>query len=97
MEKRNWTVFKMKTRYLSTVDFLMKYDAEIDVYNLFLIGSYQDILFNLKKRPKDLKVIYTPDGKVIPKDRSQKLPQSLYILFDAPYYANLHFYKNEGC
>lgn len=94
-EKRNMTVFKMKARYLSTIDFLMKYDSKQDVYELYLIGSYSDMLFNLKRRPRDVKVIYTPDGNALPRDRTHKLPESLYILFDTPYYPNLHLYKNE--
>lgn len=95
VEKKNFTVFKMKARYLSTIDFLMKYDGKMDAYELYLIGSYSDMLYNLKQRPRFVKVIHTVDGQTIPRERSQKLPASLYILFDAPYYADLHIYKNE--
>lgn len=96
--KNESTVYKMKPRCFITVDFLLKYDAEKELYNLYLIGSRYEYFNNLKFLPRRQHIIYDADGNQYERlkiEKTDMFPENLYILFDSPFIPNLNIYKNK--
>ena len=92
------TSFKLKPRYLHTVDFRMKFVPEERVYYLYLIGSFRDFLYNLQRRPKDNRYHKYHTGVETHRNRlkgNSPLPESMEILFSSPLYPDLYFYENS--
>ena len=85
-------VYKLKPRFLMTVDFTLMYNKD-GSYDLYSIGSYQDFLNTLTKKPREMQVIYDPECKEHNRKSLPKLPQSLLILFDSPFIPNLSRFK----
>lgn len=88
------TCYKMKPRYLHTVDFRMKYCPEESVYYLYLIGFYNEFLYNLQRLPRDNRYQLVHTG--VNTQAQGKLPNSFEFLFSTPSIAGLHYYRNDG-
>lgn len=91
-ERGDYYVFKLKPRFLMTVDFMLIYNKD-GSYDLYTIGKYQDFLNTLTKKPREVKVIYDADGKEYSRASLNKLPPSMLILFDSPFIPNLSKFK----
>lgn len=92
------TSFKLKPRYLHTVDFRLKYVPEERVFYLYLIGSFRDFLYNLQRRPKDNRYHKFHTGVDTHRNKSKNnspLPESMEILFSSPLFPDLYFYENS--
>ena len=79
--------YKLKPLELTTTDFLYKWIPDEKCYYLYLIGSFAELIFNLKSRPRSLQKAYSPfnvDLKNIPKNKSH------LILFDTPLFDNMY-------
>lgn len=82
-------VFKLKRRVLNTIDFKLHYNSNENIFYLYLIGSYINVLFNKQRLPHE--DIRTADDSFSPISKSTKqLPNKLYILFDSSYFPDLH-------
>lgn len=80
------TVWKLKPRFLLTVDFklMLNTNGPTPCYDLYLIGSYWDMLNNLKQRPREQKRVYDANGRAFEHRRGDKYPDNMLILFDSP-------------
>lgn len=69
--------YKLKPRELNTIDFQLK-EVSKKVYNLYLSGSFYDLVFNIKLISRE----------------EPKTKQNYYsVLFSSPFFENLHYYK----
>jgi len=79
--------YKLKPLELTTTDFLYKWIDDEKCYYLYLIGTFGELVFNLKARPRCLQKAYSMFGidlKKIPKAKSYM------ILFDSPLFENMY-------
>jgi len=79
--------YKLKPLELTTTDFLYKWIDSEKCYYLYLIGSFGELVFNLKARPRCLQKAYEPfkiNLKNMPKQNSY------LILFDTPLFDNMY-------
>ena len=75
--------YKLKKRCLNTIDFLLKYDKDRDIFLLFLSGDKYDKYYNTQY------LIHKYNNK------SNLNNDNKYenILFSSPLYENIHYYK----
>ena len=81
--------YKLKPLELTTTDYLYKYHPSSKIYYLFLCGSFGELIFNLRARPRCLKDAYDLVNLNVKKlDTTQK---QFKILFDTPLFENMYF------
>ena len=78
-------VFKLKLPSMNTIDFVLKYVPDENLYYIYLRGD--DVTFKTiyRKFPKNNKYITTHTGN----DPKQPIPANSLILFASPYYNNI--------
>jgi hypothetical protein len=82
--------FKLKPYFSNTVDFLVK--KTDDIFRLYLIGSAQEMIRNMKYRPRFDKYSLNTFGY---NSKDLDINKSYYILFDSPMIPNLWKYKPQ--
>jgi hypothetical protein len=79
--------YKLKPLELTTTDFLYKWIESEKCYYLYLIGTFGELVFNLKARPRCLQKAYTPFNIDLTNISKEK---SYMILFDTPLFDNMY-------
>lgn len=92
------TSYKLKPRYLHTVDFRLRYVIEEKRFYLYLGGTYRDFLYNLQARPKENKYQLKHTGVDISRNRrkEEKLKSTFEVLFSSPVFPDLYYYVNKN-
>ena len=80
--------YKLKPLELTTTDFLYKWIESEQCYYLYLIGTFGELLFNLRARPRCLQKAYTPLN--IDLKNIEKRKDGYLILFDTPLFENMY-------
>ena len=80
--------YKLKPLELTTTDFLYKWIKNEKCYYLYLIGSFGELLFNLRVRPRCLQKAYIPLN--IDLKNIEKRKDGYLILFDTPLFENMY-------
>ena len=80
--------YKLKPLELTTTDFLYKWIDNEKCYYLYLIGSFGELVFNLKARPRCLQKAYSPFK--IDLKKIEKRNDGYLILFDTPLFENMY-------
>jgi hypothetical protein len=80
--------YKLKPLELTTTDFLYKWIESEQCYYLYLIGTFGELLFNLRARPRCLQKAYTPLN--IDLKNIEKRSDGYLILFDTPLFENMY-------
>ena len=86
------SAYKYKRPVMNTVDFMLKYVPETNLFYLYLYGSYTNVLFNLQRIPKTNRYSKKHTGVDL---KDKKYPSPMLILFSSPFFANSHIFKPE--
>ena len=85
--------YKFKPLHLNTIDFLLKFNRNLNEFQLYLLGNYYAYYRNnMKKLPKENDIYLLKDiTKPVDKRRKNFLlnNEKVLIYFDSPFYPNL--------
>ena len=84
--------YKFKPSHLNTIDFLLKFNKKENIYDLYLIETYEKNFRNIfKKLPKEKNMyrIYDINNPINIRSRYFYKNEKLLIYFDSPFYPNL--------
>ena len=85
---KNIYQYKLKPLELTTTDFLYKYNPKTKKYYLFLYGRFNDLVYNLKYKPRALTDAY----ELLNIDPKKLEKQDKYlILFDNPFFNDMYY------
>ena len=91
-ETNEFYCYKFKPSHLNTIDFLLKYNNELNCFDLYLLGDYYHYYMNnLKKLPKQKKIYRLKNitKPVNGKNTFIRDHEKVLIYFDSPFYPNL--------